>query len=100
MISTFGRTREKTKNIINKCSVKKILLNSTVQYIIKRHIEEFSMFKMYLEKMNLVEHQITTTDEVHIACKTLRVPIELEDEVDTMVDKLIKTGVIKPSNFT
>ena len=33
MISTSGWTKEKTKNIVNSCSVKKTLLNSTVQYI-------------------------------------------------------------------
>ena len=33
MIYTSGWTKEKTKNIINQCSVKKTLLNSTVQFI-------------------------------------------------------------------
>ena len=66
--------------------------------VIKKHKEVFSMFKMDLRRTNLVEHQMTTTDEVPMEFKTRRVPIGLEDEVDKMIDELRKTGVIRPSN--
>ena len=66
--------------------------------IIKRNSDVFSKNKMDIGKTDLLDHQIKTHDNIPISMKPRRVPRGLEEDVNKMVDDLIKSGVIQPSN--
>ena len=72
-------------------------INETMA-IIERKADVFSKYKNDMGKTDLLAHQIKTFDNIPISMKPRRVPCGLEDDVNKMVDDLLNSDVIRPSN--
>lgn len=57
----------------------------------------FSLSKMDIGCTGIVEHKIETGDALPIATPPRRVPMALEEKVDKMVEDLLKSDIIQPS---
>lgn len=65
--------------------------------IIKQHKDVFSKYKMDIGGTNLVEHQIDTENNKPIAFKPRRIPRGLEQDVNKIINEMLKEGIVRPS---
>jgi len=65
--------------------------------IIRQHKDVFSKYKMDIGETNLVEHQIDTENNKPVAFKPRRIPRGLEQDVNKIINEMLKEGIVRPS---
>ena len=65
--------------------------------ILREYADTFATAKEDLGKFDLIQHQITTTDEVPVRERMRRTPIKFVDEEEKTLQSMLEAGVIKPS---
>lgn len=66
--------------------------------MLAQYADVFSSNDADIGKTGLVQHKINTGNEVPIRQRPRRLPVAREREVDTLIDGMVKDGVIEPSS--
>ena len=81
----------------NMDEVAESVKNETM-HIIKKNIDIFSKYSLDVGLTNVIEHTIDTGEAKPIAFKPRRIPIGLEEVVNSKVKELEHAGIIRQSN--
>ncbi|CAK1603696.1 unnamed protein product [Parnassius mnemosyne] len=66
--------------------------------LLLKYANVFSSNEADIEKTGLVQHKINTGQELPIRQRPRRLPVAREKEVETMIEGMVKDGVIEPSS--
>jgi len=73
-------------------------VKNETMHIIKKNIDIFSKYSLDVGLTNVIEHTIDTGEAKPIAFKPRRIPIGLEEVVNSKVKELEQAGIIRQSN--
>ncbi|CAK1594186.1 unnamed protein product [Parnassius mnemosyne] len=63
-----------------------------------KYANVFSLNEADIGKTGLVQHKINTGEELPIRQRPRRLPVAREKELETMIEGMVKDGVIEPSS--
>ncbi|CAK1592082.1 unnamed protein product [Parnassius mnemosyne] len=66
--------------------------------LLLKYANVFSSNEADIGKTGLVQHKINTGQELPIRQRPRRLPVAREKEVETMIEEIVKEGVIEPSS--
>ncbi|CAG5048976.1 unnamed protein product [Parnassius apollo] len=66
--------------------------------LLLKYADVFSSNDADIGKTGLVQHKINTGEELPIRQRPRRLPVAREKEVETMIEGMVKGGVIEPSS--